>query len=183
MNRERRIIEMPEMLYFRDAEKVFKQKKISRDIHATLEYVEDVLYGSLHRGELLRQALDEMQWRENGNGELKILDDRRYMYKGVKRGVAIEGNFSSYEYILEGLLRLQIGFDKGKIETGVLMLTGLRSEKSAYGSSADLAKAEVEMLYPTISLPVAVAIFDLGQSMILDEGGDRNGVSVQANDN
>ena len=36
-----------------------------------------------------------MDWRENGNGELKILDGRRYMYKGVKRGVAIEGNFSA----------------------------------------------------------------------------------------
>jgi hypothetical protein len=45
--------------------------------------------------------------------------------------VAIEGNFASYEYILEGLFRLQIGFDKGRVETGILMLTSERSEKSS----------------------------------------------------
>ena len=52
-------------------------------------------------------------------GDLSILDGRRYQYKGFKKGVAIEGNFASYEYILEGLFRLQIGFDKGRIETGI----------------------------------------------------------------
>ena len=38
-----------------------------------------------------------------------------YQYKGFKRGVAIEGSFSAYEFILEGLFRLQLGFDKGQI--------------------------------------------------------------------
>ena len=54
--------------------------------------------------------------------------------------MAIEGNFASYEYILEGLFRLQIGFDKGRIETGILMLTSERSEKSRLGTSVELAK-------------------------------------------
>ncbi len=95
--------------------------------------------------------------------------------KGVKRGVVIEGNFSVYEYILEGLFRLQVGFDKGRIETGILMLTSLRSEKSSYGTSRDLAIAEVEMLYPTISMPVSIALFDLGPPIIsngTENGGD-----------
>ena len=55
------------------------------------------------------------------------------------------------------------------------MLTSQRSEKSSYGSSRDLAEAEVEMLYPTISLPVSVALFDLGEAIIsngTEEGGD-----------
>ena len=89
--------------------------------------------------------------------------------------MAIEGNFSVYEYILEGLFRLQVGFDKGMIETGILMLTSLRSEKSHLGSSRELAEAEVEILYPTISLPVSVALFDLGEPTIsngTEEGGD-----------
>ena len=107
--------------------------------------------GQFIEGKLFRQALDEMQWRENGNVDLKILDGRRYMYKGVKHGVAIEGNFSVYEFILEGLLRLQIGFDKGKIETGILLLTSKRSEKTPYGSTSKMVKEEIEMLYPTIS--------------------------------
>ena len=116
-----------------------------------------------------------MDWRENGDGELKILDGRRYMYKGVKRGVAIEGNFSVYEYILEGLFRLQVGFDKGRIETGILMLTSMRSEKSSLGNQRDLVQVEVEQLYPTISMPVSIALFDLGPPIIsngTENGGD-----------
>ena len=168
-----------EILHFRDSEKILIKKRLERDVQATLGYVSDALYGSLYRGELLRQALDEMGWRENGT--LNILDGRRYTYKGFKKGVAIDGNFSSYEYILEGLLRLQLGFDKGKIDMGVLMLTGQRSEKSSYGTSAELAKAEMQMLYPTISLPVAVALFDLGRPMVPEErGGEQNGLSVSA---
>ena len=164
-----------EILHFRGSDKIIRKKNLEKDIKSTLTYVDDALHGSIYRGELLRQALDEMDWRENGNGELKILDGRRYMYKGVKREVAIEGNFSVYEYILEGLFRLQIGFDKGRIETGILMLTSMRSEKSSYGTSRDLAIAEVEMLYPTISMPVSIALFDLGPPIIsngTENGGD-----------
>jgi hypothetical protein len=61
------------------------------------------------------------------------------------------------------------------IETGILMLTSQRSEKSSYGTSRELAEAEVEMLYPSISLPVSVALFDLGEPTIsngTEEGGD-----------
>jgi len=170
------VVIMPfEILHFRGSDEIIKSKNMENDVQITLEYVNDALYGTIYRGELLRQALDEMDWRENGEGELKILDGRRYMYKGVKRGVALEGNFSVYEYILEGLFRLQVGFDKGRIETGILMLTSLRSEKSSLGTSRDLAIDEVEQLYPTISMPVSIALFDLGPPIIsngTENGGD-----------
>jgi hypothetical protein len=162
-----------EILHFRGSDEIIKEKNLDRDVKITLEYIDDVLFETLHRRELFREALEEMQWRENGNVDLKILEGRRYMYKGIKRGVALEGNFSAYEYILEGLFRLQVGFDQGKIETGILMLTALRSEKSSYGTSRDLAEAEVEMLYPTISMPVSIALFDLGTPVISNgEEGD-----------
>ena len=99
-----------EMIHFRDSDKIIRKKKLDRDVKATLEYVYDALQGSLYRGELLRQALDEMGWRENGS--LNILDGRRYQYKGFKKGIALEGSFSSFEYLLTGLARLQVGFDK-----------------------------------------------------------------------
>ena len=172
-----------EILHFRGSDKIIREKNLEKDIKSTLTYVDDALHGSIYRGELLRQALDEMDWRDNGNGELKILEGRRYMYKGVKRGVAIEGNFSVYEYILEGLFRLQIGFDKGKIETGILMLTALRSEKSSYGTSRELAEAEVELLYPTISMPVSIALFDLGTPIISNgTEEDNDGTSIPTDD-
>jgi hypothetical protein len=124
---------------------------------------------SLYRGELLRQALRDSGWRENGS--LNILEGRRYQYKGFKKGIALEGSFAAYEFILEGLFRLQVGFDKGMIETGILMLTSQRSEKSSYGTSKELAEAEIEMLYPTISMPVSIALFDLGDPALPDEEG------------
>jgi len=172
---------MPEIIHFRGSDKIIIKKHLEKDVKGTLEYIEDALHGSLYRRELLAQALAESGWRENGE-TLNILEGRRYQYKGFKKGVAIEGNFSAYEAILEGLLRLQVGFDKGKIDMGILMLTSQRSEKSSLGTSAELAKAEVEMLYPTISLPVMIALFDLGKPMFSElEGGEKNGVSVPAN--
>ena len=51
------------------------------------------------------------------------------MYKGVKRGIAIDGNISAYEYILEGLVRLQIGYDKQRIDAGILLVNAKRSTK------------------------------------------------------
>lgn len=168
---------MFEILHFRDSDKILKQKKMVNDVKETLQYIDDVLTGVQFKGELFRQALDEMGWRHNGT--LNILEGRRYMYKGFKKGVAIDGNFSAYEFILEGLLRLQIGYDKGILETGILLLTSKRSEKSPYGSTSKMVKEEIEMLYPTISMPVTVALFDLDETDIMGEGGDENGgVSV-----
>jgi len=172
-----------ELLHFRGSEEVIKEKNMENDVRATLEYINDVLYGTLHRGELLRQALQEMAWRGEENDNLKILENRRYAYKGFKRGVAIEGNFCAYEFILEGLFRLQVGFDKGSVETGILLLTSKRSEKTPYGSTSQMVKEEMEMLYPTISMPVSVALFDLGSPLAFDlEGGDSNGVPVSTSE-
>ena len=173
-----------EVHHFRDSKMILEHKHILADVTATLEYIHDALYGSIHYGELLRQALDEMQWRENGMEELRILEGRRYAYKGFKRGVAIEANLHSYEYILEGLLRLQLGFVRDKVEAGVLILTAKRGEKTPYGSTSQMLVEEVNALYPTINLPVMVALFDLGEPWIAnEEGGDLNaGASVHADE-
>ena len=167
-----------EVMHFRDSDKIIKDKHMERDVKGTLEYIEESLYGTLYKRELLRQVLEEMHWREKVN--LSILDGRRYQYKGFKRGVAIEGNFSAYEFILEGLFRLQVGFDKGILETGILLLTGKRSEKTPYGSTSSMVKKEIDMLYPTISMPVTIALYDLGEPLIpgYEEGGDNHGISV-----
>ena len=172
-----------EVIHFRESEKILKEKRLVKDVKETLEYIDDSLYGSIYRRELLRQALDEMGWRENGS--LNIIDGRRYQYKGFKKNVALEGDsFASYEYLWTGLLRLQVGFDKGLIETGILMLTAARSEKSSYGTSRELAAAEVELLYPTISLPCSIALFDLGAPIISNgTEEDNDGTSIPTDDN
>jgi len=160
-----------ELIHFRDADKILKSKKLEKDLQATLEYVSDCLYGTLHRGELLRQALEEMEWRRNDEA-LIILDGRRGRFKGFKKGIAIEGSFSAYEFILEGLIRLQIAYDKKKIDSGILLLTSARSEKTPYGSTKKMVEEDIQTLVPSISLPVSIALFDLGSPVIPQENGE-----------
>jgi len=159
-----------DLIHFRNSERVLKEIKMFREVQSTLEYLDDVLYGSPSPAKLMKEALSELGWRENGT--LSVLDGRGYQFKGLRQGVAIEGNFSSYEYILEGLFRLQIAYDKGTIITGILLLTGSRSINSKFGSTRELCEWEIEHLYPTISMPVSVAIFDLGETRKKDERED-----------
>ena len=168
-----------ELLYFRDSDRIVRKKKMGNVILSTLRYLDDVLQGTLYRGELLRQALSDMDWRQE---PLSILDGRRYQYKGLRNQVAIDGSFSSYEYIQDALLRLQVGFDKKKIEMGIVLLTAQRSEKSPLGSTRELVEQEIQDLYPTISMPVIIALFDLGKpgNYTQEDKGDTN--NEQASD-
>ena len=164
-----------EILYFRDADKILRKKKMDKYFFSTMQYLDDALYGMLSKRELLRQALEETDWRKEPLG---ILDNRRYSYKGLRNQVAIEGSFASYEYILEGMLRLQVGFDNKKIDVGILLLNGQRSEKTPYGSTRELVTEEVKLLYPTINLPLSICLFDLGRPGVYLEnntGEVRNG--------
>ena len=165
-----------ELLYFRDSDKILKRKKMEKMVLSTLRYLDDALQGTLYRGELLRQALSDMDWREE---PLSILDGRRYQYKGLRNGVAIDGSFSSYEYIQDALLRLQVGFDKKKIEVGIVLLTSQRSEKSPLGSTRELVEQEIQDLHPTISLPVTIALFDLGEPRVCMEETEGEAPDVQ----
>jgi hypothetical protein len=161
-----------QILHFRGSDNLLKDKGMVNDVVRTLQYLDDVLYGSIHRRELLRQALDEMGWRQKR--VLSVLDGRRYFYKGLKQRVALEGSLAVYEYVLEGLLRLQIGFQKERIDMGILLLPAQRGDKTPYGSTRKLVEEEVQDLYPTIDLPVAIVLFDLGKpGEIIEEGQGR----------
>jgi hypothetical protein len=151
---------MFEIISFRNADKIIKEKKMNREIKQVMEYLNDCLFGTRHKGEILRQALQENDWRQNG--DLNVLDGRRYFYKGFKNRVAIDGSFSSYEYIQNALLKLQVGFDHKKIDMGIVLVTSQRSEKSKLGTTKELVYQEIEMLEPTISLPIMIVLFDLG---------------------
>jgi hypothetical protein len=150
---------MYEILYFNNSNQVIRDKKMNRSIKEILDYLNDCLQGTRYKGEIMRQALKEMDWRQ----DTKILEGRRYNYKGFKNRVALDGSFSSYEYIQDALLRLQIGYDKKKIDVGLVMVTSQRSEKSKLGTTKQLVAKEMEMLHPTINLPIAVVLWNLGR--------------------
>ena len=154
-----------EILHFRDADKILSNQSMISDVLMTCEYIFNALVGSRFRRELLREALDDMGWIPSDT-DLRILPGRRYMYKGLKGEVAIDGSFSSYEYLHTGLLRLQLGYDKGNIQSGILLLPANRGEKSPYGNTAEMLREEMEMLWPTINCPVTICLYDLGESII-----------------
>lgn len=151
-----------ELLHFRGADKILKKKNMDHVVRTTCQTIEAFLFGTLRKGGLLRQALEEADWRQDPE-QLKILNGRRYAFKGLRNGIAIDGQFSSYESIWDSLLRLQIGYVQKKIDAGIVLVTGERSEKTPYGSTKELIGKELELLFPTISVPVSIAIFDLGK--------------------
>jgi len=173
---------MFEILHFRGSEKILKEKRLLSDVQATMQYIDDVLTGALYKRELLRMALEEMNWTLDTD-TMRIIENRRYMYKGVKRGIAIDGNISAYEYILEGLVRLQIGYDKQRVDAGILMVNSKRSDKSPLGTTAQIINTEIESLYPTIDLPVSVCLFNTGEPILYDEEGNPYGASISKNNN
>ena len=173
-----------EILHFRGSDKILTEKHMDEDIQDTFEYISESLYGTLHKGELFRQALDDMGWRSGDNGYLKIFENRRYTYKGFKKDVAIEGSFSFYEFILEGLFRLQIGYDKGLIETGILLLNSRRSERIPIRQHIQNGQGRNRYAGADhFPCRVSIGMFDLGEPMILQlKGGEQNGISVSADE-
>jgi hypothetical protein len=160
-----------EIIHFREAEKIIKSKKMKKEVDTMLKYVDESLYERWYRGTLLKSCLEEMGWRDDD--QLNILEGRRYSYKGFFKRIAVEANLTNYEWILDGLFRLQIGFDKGRFDLGLLLLNQFRSEKSPLGNNIELVKQEVESLYPTISMPVSIVLFDLGNPQCLDPEPNR----------
>ena len=147
-----------EVVHFRDSDEILKGKEIEKEIKHLLDHVDQILHGSFATSKQLKETLKEMGWREDGT--LEILEKRKYRYMGYKSRVGLEANFSSYEYIQPALFKLQLGFDKGRLDMGLVLLTGLRGMKTPYGSTLELVEWEVEHLFPTISMPVSVVLFD-----------------------
>ncbi len=160
-----------EVVHFRNAEEILREKKMEQELKDVLDCIDQDLHDRIYRGTILKQTLDYLGWRENG--DVPILEGRRYSYKGMRNRVAIEAALTNYEAILDALFRLQIGFDKGEIDLGIVLLNAQRSSRSPLGNNRELVQKEVESLYPTISLPVTIALMDLGtpQCISAENGG------------
>ncbi len=149
-----------ELCYFRNMEQALKNNALADILDETLKYVDLVLQDNYLRGAFLKEALSDIGWRDSQ--DMTIIPGRRYRYKGVLNRIAMEASLYSYEGMWCSLFRLQVGFDKGLIDAGVIILTGERSSRSPLGNSLELVQSEIEYLHPTINLPVAVAVYDFG---------------------
>jgi hypothetical protein len=98
--------------------------------------------------------------------------------------VAIDGNISAYEYILEGIGPVAMGYDKQRIDAGILLVNSKRSDKSPFGTTADLIKAwrSKRCIQPS-SAGQCVSV-STGEPILFDEEGNAYGsLSVSKDDN
>lgn len=146
-----------EMLHFRGSQEAIQNLNMEQPLMETLDYVDLVVQDSSWKGTMLTEVLEETGWRNSE--DLVIIPNRRYKYKGYMGALAIEGNLTIHEYMLEGLFRMQIGYDKESVQAGVLLL-GNRKWTTPFQDNKQLLDFEIRELYPTISLPVSVALFD-----------------------
>jgi hypothetical protein len=156
-----------QIIHFRDSENIFEAKAMASDLLMTVEHVFHTVKGKHPNQDLyLKLALNDMGW-VNGNSA-KILPGRQNPFKGFKHGVAIEANLERYDYLSEGLMRLQLGYDKGLIDTAILMITAKRDEKSPHVVTETMLREDVESFRPTISMPIAVCLYDFGNPLAAD---------------
>lgn len=146
-----------EMVYFNTIQEIFQERGMESVVQQSLDYIDIVIYEGYLRGYFLKNALEDLGWRDTQ--DLIIIPGRRYRYKGLLNGIAIEASLYCYEGLWEALFRLQLGYDKGQILGGIVVLTGERSPKSPMGNTLELVQEEMAFLYPTINLPVSVAVF------------------------
>ena len=82
-----------------------------------------------------------------------------------------------------------LAFRSSKKKTGWIKITCFNRQAEVaeryLHTSRELAEAEVELLYPTISMPVTIALFDLGPPNISDgeEETTDGTTSIPADDN
>ena len=148
-----------ELLYYRGAEKIFKKKKMTDDVMETLEYLDNVLIGAEKYGSLIKEGLHERGWRSSE--DIRIIPGRKFHCRGLKRGIAVDGSLTCFEYAHEALFWMQIGFAYKKVDAGILLVNNIRGAKSPFGTTKELVESELELLEPLITLPILVVLFTL----------------------
>jgi len=96
-------------LYFNDVEEVVESRCLRKLIDDTCLWIERDLPGSGFPNTALKSILEDCGWRDNPES-LKIIDGRRYQYKGYLKRIAVEANLVYYEYLWEGLFRLLVRY-------------------------------------------------------------------------
>ncbi|WP_319408767.1 hypothetical protein [uncultured Desulfosarcina sp.] len=153
-----------QLFHFRDSDRILKEKSMLCYITLTMEHVFNAIKGVYLRNTLLRTVLDEMGWHQ---GDVwNIIAGRRCRYLGYKNGVAIEASFTDYSYIAEGLTCLQLGYDKGQIDVGILLLTTRGIPAGKEKDTSVILNKDMGAMEPTIRLPVCICLYDFGDSVI-----------------
>lgn len=64
-----------EIIHFRDSDKILEEKAMISDVMMTCAYLYDELVGAKYRKEILRDALEVMDWRDKG-ADLRVFVQR-----------------------------------------------------------------------------------------------------------
>ena len=155
---------MPYQLYhFNGSKEFIKSNSMVSDLAMTAQHVLNTISGAFLREQLLRIALDEMGWTQGDTWN--IVAGKKCRYLGCKRGVGLEANLGIYDYIVEGAMRLQVGYDKGQIDAGILLLTNQGMPKCMEEDIYPQLEKDMNALAPTISLPLCICLYDFSNQV------------------
>ena len=146
------------LYHFHGSDKIFKNRAMISDVAMTVEHVFNVLKGNLFPDNLLRIALDEMGWHKGSTWN--IVAGHHYQFEGFKNGVGLEECLGACGCIVEGLVNLQVAYDKGQIDGGLLLLSVSGIPECNGDDAETILIRDVNSLGPTISLPVSVCLYD-----------------------
>jgi len=91
-----------ELLHFRGAEKILKRKTWIRWLRLLANRSKRFSMGLYAKGDCFAKPWMNLTG-DKIQRKLKILPGRQYAFKGWRNGIAIDGNFASYEAIWDSL--------------------------------------------------------------------------------
>ena len=66
---------MFELVHFRGADKIIKEKKMANGVKQLMEYLQDCLYGTRVQRRTYASGIKEMDWRQEGDLNILMEDD------------------------------------------------------------------------------------------------------------
>ena len=153
-----------QVFHFHDSERIFRNRSMISDVAMTTQHVFNALNAPIDQGKPLRIALDEMGWHQGDTWN--IIAGHHFQFEGFKNAVALKVSLISYEFILEDLAHLQLAFDKGMIDAGLLLLTTWQMPICDRQDWKTVLTKDMDALSPTISLPVSVCLYELPECQL-----------------
>ena len=149
-----------QLFHFHGSDKILEQKIMVCDVAMTVEHVFNALNGRQPSDPLVRVALGEMGWhKENTN----LGAEHNCRFEGLKNGVGLEVCLDAYGSLVQGLVNLQMAFDQGQIDVGILLLSARGIPERDSENLKIVLTRDMDALASIISLPVTVSLYDLGE--------------------
>lgn len=131
---------------------VAQEKEVSSDLKEVIDEL-DIKYGtSGDFGRYFREELKQRGWDHKG----KVIPELSIRYEFRKENLGVETQFSNVARFYSDIFKLQLSFDRGLIDGGVLILPTKQHANQIGSNLANFERAKEELVEskPLYSVPV-----------------------------